>query len=102
MFCPVCQSATRKFGRNRNGSQRYRCDGCEKTFTDAGTRPVDRRCLEASKAELCLRMLLEGNSIRSTERLTDVHRDTIIGAMVEAGEKCESFLNPVQLENRSS
>lgn len=92
MFCPLCQGATQRFGKNRNGSQRHRCDSCEKTFTDAGTRPVDRRCLEASKAELCLRMLLEGNSIRSTERLTDVHRDTIIATMVEAGEKCEAFL----------
>ncbi len=92
MFCPLCQGATHRFGKNRNGSQRHRCDSCEKTFTDAGTRPVDRRCLEAKKAELCLRMLLEGNSIRSTERLTDVHRDTIIATMVDAGEKCEAFL----------
>ena len=92
MLCPVCQSPCRKFGKNRNGSQRHRCDDCEKTFTDADTRPVDRRCLDAKKAELCLRMLLEGNSIRSTERLTDVHRDTIIATMVEAGEKCEAFL----------
>jgi len=37
-------------------------------------------------------MLLEGNSIRSVERLTEVHRDTIISAMVEAGAKCERFL----------
>ena len=37
-------------------------------------------------------MLLEGNSIRSVERLTEVHRDTIIAVMVEAGEKCERFL----------
>ena len=92
MFCPLCEGATRRFGKNRNGSQRHRCDACEKTFTDAATRPVDRRCLDASKAELCLRMLLEGNSIRSTERLTEVHRDTIIATMVETGEKCEAFL----------
>ena len=37
-------------------------------------------------------MLLEGNSIRSVERLTEVHRDTIIAAMVEAGERCERFM----------
>jgi IS1 family transposase len=39
-----------------------------------------------------LRLLSEGNSIRSTERLTGVHRDTIIDAMVEAGKACQRFL----------
>jgi IS1 family transposase len=37
-------------------------------------------------------MLLEGNSIRAVERLTKTHRDTIISAMIEAGEKCKIFL----------
>jgi IS1 family transposase len=41
---------------------------------------------------LCLRMLLEGNSIRSVERLTGINRDTIIDAMVDAGKKCKRFL----------
>jgi len=41
---------------------------------------------------MCLKMLLEGTSIRSTERLTGVHRDTIMHLMVQAGENCESFL----------
>ena len=92
MFCPVCTGVARRFGKNRNGSQRLRCDACKKTFTDAETQPVDRRRLDAKKAELCLRMILEGNSIRSVERLTDVHRDTIISVMAETGEKCETFL----------
>src|SRR5205085_558116 len=34
----------------------------------------------------------EGNSIRSVERLTGVHRDTIIDAMMVAGQKCKAFL----------
>jgi transposase-like protein/IS1 family transposase len=92
MLCSLCQNEARKFGRNRNGSQRYRCDGCARTFTDESTRPTDRRRLAPDKMVLCLRMLLEGNSIRSTERLTGVHRDTIIDAMVEAGKKCKRFL----------
>ena len=37
-------------------------------------------------------MLLEGNSIRSVERLTGVNRNTIMSALVAAGEKCERFL----------
>ena len=65
---------------------------CRRTFTDDSTRPADRRRLALDKTVLCLRMLLEGNSIRSVERLTGVHRDTIIDAMVEAGQKCKRFL----------
>jgi hypothetical protein len=36
--------------------------------------------------------LLEGNSIRSTERITGLHRDTILRLLVLAGERCEKFL----------
>ena len=92
MLCPLCGGATRTKGKNRNGSKRFRCDACQKTFTDKSTRPQDRRKLNPSKMILCLRMLLEGNSIRSVERLTGVHRDTVIDAMVEAGKVCSRFL----------
>ena len=78
MLCPTCQAEMRKFGKNRNGSQRYRCDACKKCVTDERTRPYDNRKLDPAKMILCLRMLLEGNSIRSVERLTGVHRDTVI------------------------
>jgi IS1 family transposase len=72
--------------------QRYRCDVCARTFTDETTRPADRRCLSQEKTILCLRMLLEGNSVRSTERLTEVNRNTIISMMVEVGNKCEPWM----------
>lgn len=62
------------------------------TFTDRASRPIDRRRISAEKEVFCLRMLLEGNSVRSTERLTGVHRDTIIASMTGAGHACERFL----------
>jgi IS1 family transposase len=37
--------------------------------------------------------LVEGNSIRSTERMTEVHRDTIMRLLVQVGEGCERLLN---------
>ena len=92
MLCSICQGETRKFGRNRNGSQRYRCDICPRTFTDEQTRPVDHRCVAPEKMTMILRLLLEGNSIRSLERVFGVHRDTIINNMIEAGEKCLAFM----------
>jgi len=40
-----------------------------------------------------LRTLVEGCSIRSTERLTGHHRDTVMRLLVEAGKKAESVLD---------
>jgi hypothetical protein len=37
--------------------------------------------------------LVEGNSIRSTERLTNTHRDTIMRLMVEVGTGCAALAN---------
>jgi hypothetical protein len=37
--------------------------------------------------------LVEGNSIRSTERMTNTHRDTIMRLMVSVGERCEDLMN---------
>jgi len=92
MQCHLCENEMRRFGRNRNGSQRYRCAVCQRTFTDAQTRPVDHRRVDPKTMLTILRLLLEGNSIRSLERTFGVHQDTIINNMVEAGEKCRSFL----------
>jgi IS1 family transposase len=38
-------------------------------------------------------LLVEGNSIRSIERLTGAHRDSIVRLMVKVGEKCRTFLD---------
>src|SRR5947207_6657451 len=37
--------------------------------------------------------LVEGNSIRSTERMTGVHRDTIMRLMVEVGTGCAAIMD---------
>ncbi len=37
--------------------------------------------------------LVEGNSIRSTERMTETHRDTIMRLMVEVGEGCAKIMD---------
>jgi IS1 family transposase len=49
--------------------------------------------LDLSRATTCLSLLVEGSSIRSTERVTGVHRDTIMRLLVVAGRKCEALLS---------
>lgn len=93
MLCSACQTEARKFGKNRNGSQRYQCPSCRHTFTPADPRPLGDMRLDPARAIMCLRMLLEGNSIRSVERLTGVNRNTIMSLLVRVGERCQSFLD---------
>jgi len=50
------------------------------------------RCCGYEKAELILKMLLEGNSGSSVARLLDVHTATILKLLVKAGEKCERIM----------
>lgn len=37
--------------------------------------------------------LVEGNSIRSTERMTDTHRDTVMRLMVQVGDGCSKLMD---------
>ena len=48
--------------------------------------------LALDKALMCLQLLVEGNSIRSTERVTGVHRDTILALLVTVGGRCEQMM----------
>lgn len=48
--------------------------------------------LSEEKALSVLQHLVEGGSIRSTERITGVHRDTILKLLVVVGEKCERLM----------
>jgi len=48
--------------------------------------------LAPEKQQTVLHMLIEGNSIRSTERLTRVHRDTIMSLLVRAGNLAGDML----------
>jgi IS1 family transposase len=48
--------------------------------------------LAEARAEMILKLFVEGVSIRSIERLTEVHRDTIMSLLVLAGERCEKLM----------
>jgi hypothetical protein len=53
--------------------------------------PVNR--LSLTRRTQVINCLVEGNSIRSTERMTDTHRDTIMRLMVEVGQGCAALAN---------
>lgn len=88
MNCPNCENQSKKDGKDRNGNQRFKCVACGKRFAISKDKNLGSMILAEEKALLCLNLLVEGNSIRSTERITGVHRDTIISLLKTVGEKC--------------
>lgn len=92
MTCEACRADCQRFGKHRNGLRRFRCPGCKKTYTESHSRVLDTMYISQDKAVLALQLLLEGNSIRSTERITSLDRNTIMSLLVKAGERCEKLL----------
>lgn len=88
MNCPQCSGKTRLYGRDKLSNQRFRCDSCPKTFiTEKKEIRLDRKTVL-----LCVKLLVEGNSIRSTERIAEVHRDTVLHLLNVVGTRCARLM----------
>src|ERR1700683_1197971 len=92
MTCEACKVSCQRFGKHRNGLRRFRCPLCKKTYTEAHKPALAGSYIPQDRVVLALRLLIEGNSIRSTERITDLDRNTIMKILVKAGEKCDVLL----------
>lgn len=92
MNCSSCNSATKKFGRDRKGNQRYRCLTCRKTCSERPERPLGAMNLPLDRALLCLNLLCEGSSVRAIERITGTEKKTILRLLVQVGEGCERMM----------
>lgn len=90
--CEACNMDCQRFGKHRNGLRRFRCPNCKKTYTEAHKRVLDSMYIPQEKAILALRLLLEGNSIRSTERITDLNVNTLMSLLVKAGDRCQTLM----------
>jgi IS1 family transposase/transposase-like protein len=90
--CHNCRTECKRKGRDRKGNQRYQCRQCSRTFLEPREKPLDGMYLPIEKAELVLKLLLEGNSVSTVERITEVHHTTILKLLVLAGEKCERIM----------
>src|SRR5574340_496814 len=93
MACPICNMPSKKFGRDRNGLQRYRCSTCKKTFVEPHKRPLDEMRLSMDKAVSVIQHLIEGCSIRTTERITGVEKRTILSLLTLVGCRSELMMS---------
>jgi transposase-like protein len=71
-----------KSGKYRTGHQRYLCLHCNTLFMETKGTPLYRKHLSEPEILNICKHLVEKNGVRSIERLTGHHRDTI-GVLLE-------------------
>jgi IS1 family transposase/transposase-like protein len=91
--CRTCGGPVISWGQDRQGNPRKFCKGCRKSFGIIPARPLGRMRISLDDATLVLSLLTEGSSIRSAERVSGIHRDTICKLLRVVGEKCEALLS---------
>ncbi len=91
MDCLTCNGLTKKFGKDRKGFQRFRCLKCQKVSVEPRAKPLGEMRLSVEKALAVIQHLVEGCSIRSTERITGVEKRTILSLLETVGERCEKL-----------
>ena len=90
----VCDHAShKKHGKDRDGNQRLRCKACGATWIVKAARPLGDMRIDLKEAVFALRLILEGMSIRATERLTGLNRNTLCDLVATVGDNCKRFLD---------
>lgn len=92
MTCIECSINCQRFGKHRNGLRRFRCPQCKKTYTEAHEQTLGEMYIPQEKAVLALQLLLEGNSVSSTARISGLDKHTVLKALVLAGDRCEKLM----------
>jgi transposase-like protein len=80
MTCEACDVRCQRFGVHRNGLRRFRCPQCHKTYTEPHRLTLGEMYISEEKALLAMQLIVEGNSIRSTMRITGLDQNTIMKA----------------------
>jgi transposase-like protein/IS1 family transposase len=92
MTCKACKVDCQRFGKHRNGLRRFRCPLCRKTFTEPHRLTLGQMYISEEKMLLAAKLLIEGNSIRSTQRITSIDQNTIMKLLTLAGDRCERLM----------
>lgn len=90
MYLQLDQSNMIKFGKTKQGRQRYRCKVCMQSFCDRkGTLFYGKHTDEAQIIEV-LMMLVEKMSISAISRVKGIKADTILSWVRLAGKHAEA------------
>jgi transposase-like protein len=85
MDCQHCQGRTKKYGRTKDGRQRFRCLTCRKISAAHKANPQRGRHLPPERVLMILNLLCEGVSIRACQRITGTERRPIQGLLARVG-----------------
>jgi transposase-like protein len=87
-----------KRGKNKAGHQRYYCNHCHKWFLETSNTPLYHKHLSKKEIIRICKHLVEKNGIRSIERITGHHRDTISRLLDDLANHA-SFVNDILLND---
>jgi transposase-like protein/IS1 family transposase len=93
MMVSCAHTSRKRKGFDRYGNQRWKCLSCGKSWIEAKPKPLGKMTVAVDDAKMALRLLCEGNSIRSTSRLTGLHGATVCRLLVYFGQACQRFLD---------
>jgi len=94
MTCCNCNILCKKFGKyGPKKIQRYRCQRCKRTFSDAQPKPLDEMRVPFEKALQAMNLLVEGCGIRVTSRITGLHQETVLALLEKAGDRAARLLD---------
>ena len=79
-----------RFGSQPNGTQRYRCTDCKRTFARTINTPFFRKHLSKKEIISISKQFVEKSSFRGVARSTGHHLDTIRSLASDVAEHCES------------
>ncbi len=85
-----------KRGKNRAGHQQYYCNHCHSWFVETANTPLYHKHLSKKEIIQICKHLVEKNGIRSIERITGFHRDTI-GRLLEELALHAEYVNDILL-----
>jgi transposase-like protein len=80
-----------KRGKNRAGHQQYYCNHCRTWFVETANTPLYWKHLSEDEIINICKHLVEKNGIRSIERITGHHRDTIGRLLEDLAEHAEQM-----------
>ena len=85
VLCPACQQpeSVYRHGKATDGTQRYRCTACRRTFQVQYRHKVP----EAGVRDKITQMALHGSGVRDTARVLGISPQTVMGELKKNGSR---------------
>jgi len=101
MHCPLCDHPqTHKHGCTSNGTQRFKCVQCKRTFVETLGTLYYRRQVTPEQGERILQTHAEGTSLRGTSRINQRAYGTVV-SLIRAASLLQTHAEGTSLRGTS-